>query len=391
MNGPAQPRDRALLLDCFTTALRAVDGRALVRAALTGAAAAVPADARRVVVLAVGKAASRMTLGASDALGTRMARALAITKSGHIDDELRHVAGVTAIESAHPVPDARSLDAGRQLLAWVDALAVDELPLFLVSGGASSLVEVLHENVTLAELAALNRRLLAEGAAIQSINAQRRALSRIKGGALIERLQGRAGCALLLSDVPGDDPALIGSGLAGPARRDRLHRVVIASIDDAVAAAADAARAAGLRVQVGEARFEGDAAGLGARFAQAIASRAADVYVWGGESTVRLPPAPGRGGRNQQLALAAAQALQGQRGLTLLAAGTDGNDGPTEDAGAMVDGGTWQRIRDAGLDGEDCLVRADAGAALEAAGDLLHTGATGTNVGDLVIARARVL
>jgi hydroxypyruvate reductase len=391
VNGPAQPRDRALLLDCFTTALRAVDGRSLVRAALTDGAAVVPADARRVVVLAVGKAASRMTLGASDALGTRMARALVITKSGHVDDELRHLADVTAIESAHPVPDARSLDAGTQLLAWVDALAVDELPLFLVSGGASSLVEVLHENVTLAELAALNRRLLAEGVAIQAINAQRRARSRIKGGALIERLQGRAGCALLLSDVPGDDPAVIGSGLAGPARGDRLHRVVIASNDDAVGAAAGAARAAGLSVQVGEARFDGDAAALGARFAQAIASGAADVFVWGGESTVRLPPAPGRGGRNQQLALAAARALQGQRGLTLLAAGTDGTDGPTEDAGAMVDGGTWQRIRDAGLDGEDCLARADAGAALEAAGDLLHTGATGTNVGDLVIGLARVL
>jgi hydroxypyruvate reductase len=245
--------------------------------------------------------------------------------------------------------------------------------------------------VTLAELAALNRRLLAEGVAIQAINAQRRARSRIKGGALIERLQGRAGCALLLSDVPGDDPAVIGSGLAGPARGDRLHRVVIASNDDAVGAAAGAARAAGLSVQVGEARFDGDAAALGARFAQAIASGAADVFVWGGESTVRLPPAPGRGGRNQQLALAAARALQGQRGLTLLAAGTDGTDGPTEDAGAMVDGGTWQRIRDAGLDGEDCLARADAGAALEAAGDLLHTGATGTNVGDLVIGLARVL
>jgi len=391
VNAAAQPRDRALLLDCFSAALRAVDGRARVRAALADGSAGLPPDARRVVVLAVGKAASRMALGASDALGARMARALVITKSDHVDQELRRLGGVTVIESAHPVPDARSLVAGAQLLAWVEALAPGEWPLFLVSGGASSLVEVLPADVALDQLAGLNRRLLAEGVAIGAINAQRRALSRIKGGALIERLQGRAGCALFMSDVPGDDPAVIGSGLAGPAARDRLRRIVIANVEDAMAAAADRAREAGLRVQIGEARFADDAARLGARFAGALATRAANVFVWGGESTVELPPAPGRGGRNQQLALAAARGLHGRSGLTLLAAGTDGTDGPTIDAGAIVDGGTWQRIRDAGLDGEACLARADAGTALEAAGDLLHTGATGANVGDLVIGLARVL
>jgi len=393
VNGAAQPRSRALLLDCFSAALRAVDGRTLVRAALAQGTACLPPTADRVVVLAVGKAASRMALGAGDALGARQARALVVTKAGHVDDELRSRAGVTLIESAHPVPDARSLAAGAQLLHWVDTLAPGEVPLLLVSGGASSLVEVLHEDVTLDELAALNRRLLADGVAIGAMNAQRRALSRIKGGALAARLQGRAGCALLLSDVPGDDPAVIGSGLAGPGPGpgDRLHRVVVAGIDAAVASAASVARAAGLQVQCGAARFDGDAAALGAQFAQALATRSADVFVWGGETTVWLPPAPGRGGRNQQLALAAALALQGERGLTLLAAGTDGTDGPTGDAGAIVDGDTCQRIRDAGLDAEDCLTRADAGTALAAAGDLLHTGPTGTNVGDLVIGLARVL
>lgn len=388
MNAAAQPRERALLLDCFSAALRAVDGRARVHAALTNGTAGLPVDAGRVVVLAVGKAAPRMTLGAIDALGSRVARALVITKSGHVDEGLRHLADVTVIESAHPVPDSRSLAAGAQLLGWVESLAPGEFPLFLVSGGASSLAEVLHANVTLDELAALNRRLLAEGVAIGEINAQRRALSRIKGGALIERLQGRAGCALFMSDVPGDDPSVIGSGLAGPAARDRLHRIVIANVEDAMAAAAGRAREAGLRVQIGEARFAADAARLGARFAATIATGAADVFVWGGESTVELPAAPGRGGRNQQLALAAARDLHGRHGLTLLAAGTDGIDGPTTDAGAIVDGGTWQRVRDAGLDGDDCLARADAGAALEAAGDLLHTGPTGANVGDLVIGLA---
>jgi len=344
-----------------------------------------------VVVLAVGKAASRMALGAGDALGARQARALVITKAGHIDDELRARTAVTLVESAHPVPDARSLAAGALLMQWVDTLGPGEVPLLLVSGGASSLVEVLHEHVTLDDLAALNRRLLAAGLAIGAMNARRRALSRIKGGALVARLQGRAGCALLLSDVPGDDPAVIGSGLAGPSPGDRLQRLVIGGIDAAVAGAAGAARAAGLQARCGEARFDGDAVELGAHFARQLATRSADVFVWGGESTVRLPPAAGRGGRNQHLALAAARALQGQRELMLLAAGTDGSDGPTDDAGAIVDGGSWLRIGDAGLDPDECLARADAGAALEAAGDLLHTGPTGTNVGDLVIGLARVL
>lgn len=392
MNEPLQLRSRALLLDWFSLALRAVDGRACVRAALADdALPEVAPGTGRVVVFAVGKAASRMALGAYDALGARIARALVITKTGHIDAELRQCRAVTVIESAHPVPDARSLAAGTQLLAAVASLALEETPLFLVSGGASSLVEVLREGVTLAQLAELNRSLIAGGAAIETINRERRALSRLKGGALIEQLRGRAGLALYISDVPLDDPAVIGSGLAGPAQGDRLRRRVVASIDDAVEAVRAVAVAAGCQVRAGSERFADDAAVLGAHFAAQLAVRAVEVLVYGGESTVRLPCNAGRGGRNQHLALAAARALRGEAGLTLLAAGTDGTDGPTEDAGALVDGGTWQRILDAGEDGDACLARADAGTALEAAGDLVYTGATGTNVGDLVIGLARVV
>jgi len=387
-----QSRSRALLLEWLSLALRAVDGRARVSAALAAPdIAAMIGGHRGVVVLAAGKAASRMTLGAYDALGPRILRALVITRAGHADAELRECRNCSVIEAAHPVPDERSLAAGARLTAEVERLAPGELPLLLVSGGASSLVEVLAPGVALEELAALNRELLAAGAAIEAINVRRRKVSLIKGGALIERFGGKAALALFISDVPHDDPAVIGSGLAGPVPGDRVRRRVIAGIDDAVDAVRAAASAAGCRVRAGAARFAGDAATLGACFATELAARDTEVLVSGGESTVCLPREPGRGGRNQHLALAAARALRGGAGLTLLAVGTDGTDGSTDDAGALVDGGTWQRIADAGYDGDDCLVRADAGTALEAAGDLVHTGATGTNVGDLVIGLARVV
>ncbi|MGE0581214.1 MAG: DUF4147 domain-containing protein [Steroidobacteraceae bacterium] len=384
-------RARARLLDWLSLALRAVDGRSRVRAALADPGLSTLIRARRgVAVFAVGKAAVQMTLGARDALGTRIARALVVTGPRYADAGLQACGTVSLVESAHPVPDGRSLAAGARLLAAVEALAADELPLFLISGGASSLVEVLRPGVTPEDLARLNRALLADGVAIEAANARRRELSLIKGGALIGRLGGREAIALFISDVPRDDPAVIGSGLAGPAHGDRVQRRVVASIDDAVEAVRAAAGRAGFSAGVGPERFSGDAAALGAHFAAALATRGVDVWVQGGESTVRLPGEPGRGGRNQHLALAAARALRGT-GCMLLAAGTDGIDGPTGDAGAVVDGGTWARIADAGLDGDDCLARADAGAALEAAGDLVHTGATGTNVGDLVIGLARVV
>ena len=392
MKASPQRLARALLLDWFSLALRAVEGRARVRIALAAPdITALLSGYRAVAVFAVGKAASRMTLGACDALGPRIRRALVITRDGHADAELRGCRGVTVIESAHPVPDERSLAAGARLLAGFEALAPDELPLLLVSGGASSLVEVLPPGVTLAELASLNRALLAEGATIDAINARRRQLSLIKGGALMARLGGRIALALFISDVPHDDPAVIGSGLAGPAPGDRVQRRVIAGIDDAIDAVRAAALTKGFRVHAGTRRFAQDAATLGARFAAELVGRSMDVVIHGGESTVGLPRAPGRGGRNQHLALAAARVLSGEPGLALLAAGTDGTDGSTDDAGALVDGDTWQRIADAGLDGDDCLGRADSGTALEASGGLIHTGATGTNVGDLVIGLARMV
>ena len=373
---------RRLLLDLFQAGLARVDGRLCVARALQTVER--PAH---VWVAAVGKAASAMALGAWDALQSSIQRVLLITKDDHVSEQARGLPGVEIYESAHPIPDARSLETGARLLRWVDEVPADVEPLFLISGGASSLVEVLEEGVTFADLARLNSRGLAEGVAIGELNALRAQLSRIKGGRLAARLAGRRARALFISDVPGDDPSVIGSGLMGPARRgdDGVERTIVASIGSAVEAVRTAAVARGLRVSPAGPRFDADAVRLAIRFAHELHLNPGQVCVWGGESTLELPAAPGRGGRNQHLALAAARLIAGQSDLALLAAGTDGTDGPTEDAGGLVDGETVARISLGGLDADRCLARADSNAALAAAGDLVHTGPTGTNVGDLVI------
>ncbi len=350
---PADASDprRELLLGLLRSGLERVDGRRCVREALTEPAAA----AAHVWLAAIGKAAESMALGAHEALGAAIERTLLIARDA---PGAQFVAGA-AVETflgAHPVPDERSLIAGARLLAWVDALPPEAQPLFLISGGASSLVEVLQAGATLHELEELTRRGLAQGIAIGELNARRVALSRIKGGGLAARLRGRPARALFVSDVPQDDPRVIGSGLMGPSSSHAPAR-----------------------------RFEGDAARLAARFAHELCLSSAQLCVWGGESTVQLPSQPGRGGRNQHLALAAARLLAGHADLMLLAAGTDGIDGVTEDAGALVDAESCARITLAELDADRCLQQADSARALAASGDLVHTGPTGTNVGDLVI------
>jgi hydroxypyruvate reductase len=166
---------------------------------------------------------------------------------------------------------------------------------------------------------------------------------------------------------------------------DRIERRVVASVDDAVAAVAARAAQLGLSVRTAGERFADSAERLAARFAHELHLGEAQLRVWGGESTVELPPHPGRGGRNQHLALAAARLIAGHGELLLLAAGTDGSDGVTEDAGALVDSESCSRISLAQLDPDDCLAQADSARALAASGDLLYTGPTGTNVGDLVV------
>jgi hydroxypyruvate reductase len=327
-----------------------------------------------------------MVLGAHDALGSSIERALVITKDGHAPPQLGAIAGVEIHESAHPMPDERSLAAGARLLRWVEELPANVDPLFLISGGSSSLVEVLEPGTSITDLERLTAEGLAGGIAIGELNARRARRSLIKGGRLTARLNGRRARALFISDVPGDDPAVIGSGLFGPATEgDRVERTVVASIDHAVESVVAAALEKGLDAEPAARRFEGDVMRLAVRFSHELHLSTVEVRVWGGESTVQLPEHPGRGGRNQHLGLAAARLIAGHPELLLLAAGTDGTDGVTEDAGALVDAETCSRLTLSGIDPDVHLQRADSGTALVASGDLVHTGPTGTNVGDLVI------
>src|SRR6266513_2100583 len=274
----SDPR-RELLLSLLRTGLERVDGRRCVRAALTEPATVAAAAAPGHVWLA---AIERTLLITRDPPGAQFAPGGALE----------------VLLGAHPLPDERSLAAGERLVQWVDALPPEAQPLFLISGGASSLEEVLEAGATLHDLEELTRQAFAQGIAIGELNARRAAISRIKGGRLAARLRGRPARALFVSDVPQDDPRVIGSGLMGPAAsgEDRVERRVVASVDDAVAAVAAAAAALGLTVQAPARRFEGDAARLAARFAHELCLTSAQLCVWGGESTVQVPPHPGRGG-----------------------------------------------------------------------------------------------
>jgi glycerate 2-kinase len=374
---------RRILLELFDAALRAVDGRACVAKFLERAKIGT-----RVEVFAIGKAASSMALGAHDALAARIDGTLVITKDGHVDPGLARTPRVTAFECAHPVPDQRSLAAGDELRRRLLALPADVTPLFLISGGASSLVEWLQPGATLDSLRELNERGLAAGWDIATLNSARARLSLLKAGGVARLLAGREALALFISDVPGDDPDVIGSGLLGrgDGRADLVTRHVVANVEAAVRAVADSAHAFGLNLDNEAARFEGEAADVAHRVLSALRACASDGVVWGGESTVKLPARHGRGGRNTHLALTVARQLRAADPWLLLAAGTDGTDGPTVDAGAIVDAGTVERATLGGCDVERAWIGFDSGTALEAAEDLVHTGPTGTNVGDILIA-----
>jgi glycerate 2-kinase len=397
------------ILKIFRSALAAVHGTACVERFL-----AVRRLQGEVYAVAVGKAAEAMLQGARSALGERLRSALLVTKRGHATAAAMDMPGMTVIEAGHPIPDEDSLYAGRAMLDFIDATPSDALLLFLISGGTSSLVEVLPEEVSLADLQRVNQWLLAAGFDIHDMNVLRKRLSCIKGGRLAARLHGRRVVQVMISDVPGDNPADIGSGLlvpeeetpvaasslpawfqallehSPPLMTDPSHFLdiethVIASLDHALGAAALETKKLGHKLQVHTERMSGDAALLGRRFAGALIDGPAGVHLWGGETAVALPPVPGRGGRNQHLALAAAEMLADYSNVWLLAAGTDGSDGSQGDTGALVDGGTVSRGAQQHMNAADCLRRADAGSFLETSGDLISTGPTGTNVMDIVI------
>jgi hydroxypyruvate reductase len=364
------------LIGIWQAAIDAVSGYQSVANALQADPAFRPQQ-----VIAVGKAAAGMCLGALDSLPP--CQALVVTKYDHVDDRLRDREGVTILESAHPLPDQNSLAAGHALLERTFTMEADSRLLLLVSGGASALAEALPADMSLEDLRAQTEELIATGKTIAEINAWRKQNSLIKDGKLIEAFHGAEVRVYAISDVEGDAIDTIASGL-GDCRRAAVMATskIIASNQIAREMARQKAVELGYEVGLNEESLYGDVLELAVRLGEFLRGAEPGVYLWGGEPTVMLPESPGHGGRNQSLALALSEQIAGMDNLCLLAAGTDGTDGPTTAAGGMVDGATWSDSEDA----RKALLEADAGRYLEAHEALFVTGPTNTNVMDLVIA-----
>ena len=430
---------RADALACHAAALAAVEPGRLLRARLQRSrdALALVDDAGTraehrgpVLIVGAGKAGLAMARAAADVAGPACAGGVVVVPHG---GEGPCAGGIDVVGGGHPLPDADGARATERLLAAVARADATTLVLVVLSGGASALLVAPADGVTLADKAAVSRALLARGADIRAFNTVRKHCSRVKGGGLA-RTAARAAAlwALVLSDVVGDDLATIASGptVADPttyadaarviaehlaaedvpaAVREHVARgaaglvpetlkpgdaalaravtVLVGGNRDARAAAASAAAARGYVVEHVDVPVAGDAAAAGRMLATRLlaAPAAARVaVVAGGEPTVRVV-AGGRGGRAQQLALAAAEVLAGAD-AALLAAGTDGVDGPTDAAGACVDGETVARASRCGLSVARALAATDSHPVLAATNDLVCTGPTGTNVADVVVA-----
>lgn len=398
---------RSICLSIYHQALTRVNGRQCVAAFLHQYPYQTP-----VALIALGKAATQMAVGAFDILGTAISQALLVTKVGHLDRQLIQNYPIICLEAAHPIPDVSSLAAGQALLDFINQLPPRFPILFLISGGTSALVEVLAPGITLSDLQQTNQWLLGSGLDIQSINEIRKSLSAIKGGRLATYLLGHPVLNLLIADVPGDDLQVIGSGLLTYHEEPRLpaslpdwvYRLttlacplapfhhfeqivqpVVATPTLARQGARAAAQPLNYPIFNHDEFITGEASRVGRILAQQLSTSAPGIHIWSSETTVRLPPQPGQGGRCQSLALAAAIELAERNDIYLLAAGTDGNDGPGPAAGALIDGGTISRGSQAGLNAVSCLAQADAGRFLAVSGDLIYTGPTGTNVMDIII------
>ncbi|MEA3537180.1 glycerate kinase [Rhizobium sp. CC-YZS058] len=376
----------------------------------------------RTAVVGAGKGAAQMAR-ALEALWDGPLSGVVVTRYGYGCA----TRSIDVIEASHPVPDAAGLTASRRLLDAVKDLTADDLVIALISGGGSALLPAPPSGFTLADEIALNEMLLASGAPISAMNVVRKHLSMIKGGRLAAATKARV-VSLIMSDIPGDNPAHVASGPTVPdntTRHDALdivrqygltlseraiahlsspdadapfsedarlagHRChIVASASLSLEAAAAAARASGIEAVILSDTIEGEARDVGfvhAALAREIATRNRPfekpvVLLSGGETTVTLRSKGGKGGRNAEFALACALAIDGFD-IALLAADTDGVDGSETNAGAFADGTSARRLRACGLDPRSLLNRNDSYSAFAAIGDLFETGPTGTNVND---------
>jgi glycerate 2-kinase len=381
----------------------------------------------RVLVVGAGKAAARMAAGCEAALGSARVHGIVIVPDGCAVP----LASVEVRFASHPVPDRRGAAATDELCRLLASGEVDRV-LSLISGGASSLLIQPRAPLTLADKMEVNRLLLGSGADIREVNTVRKHLSTVKGGGLLRCTTSRPVLTLVLSDVVGDDPTIVGSGPTvpdpttfadalgivrgyaidnriAPAALDLLEQGRRAAIEEtvkptesvaigakavivgnnrlALAAAAAEARRLGYDALVEPHALEGDTTVTARRWLHEIRDRVEGrrcCAIAGGETTVSVRGS-GRGGRNQEFGLALAEPLEGAA-MSVLSAGTDGIDGPTDAAGAFVNGRTMARARALGLDPAAALAANDSYGFFDRLGDLLRCGATGTNVMDIKLA-----
>ena len=368
----------------------------------------------RIVLVAVGKAAWQMARAAADVLGERIDTGLVITKYDHVMGEIPHV---RCMEAGHPVPDENSFVATREALALTENLTAEDTVLFLLSGGGSALFE--QPLIPAAELTDLTEQLLASGADIVAMNTMRKRMSAVKGGRFAEHCAPAAVFSIVLSDILGDPLDMIASGPAHPdsstaadahavVEKYRLHLSptatalldkplptalpnvethITGSVRELCVAAATAAERRGYTPVLLTDQLDCEAREAG-RFLAAIARtharEGAYAYIAGGETVVQLK-GKGRGGRNQELALAAAEGIAGLTNVAVFSVGSDGTDGPTDAAGGYVDGGTVAALAREGKSAAAALAENDAYPALNAVGGLIMTGPTGTNVNDVAV------
>ena len=395
---------RELLIMLYQSALDSVDGRYLVNHWCQQ-----NADRQSTFThcIAIGKAAAAMLQGAHDSL-PGLKKSLLICPPAKLSRQLKKNKNIHCIASSHPIPDERSIEAGQALLAFVSALQEGDHPLFLISGGSSALVEIAVDDISLQQLQAINRYLLASGKDIHQINRWRQRFSQIKGGGLLHWLAVSELTQLLLSDVKDDRLEFIGSGLLvdaptapdeddylsgfsvavddRPAATVDVNSFVIGNNRQAMQAVYDAALSEGLAAFMYEDFLQGEAVEVADELYLQLKDAVPGIHIWGGETTVSLPDKPGVGGRNLTLALAFSRHLSAMPGLYLLAAGTDGVDGNSNCAGGVVSEFTAKKASRMGFDIDREIAKANAGIVLMASDDLVPGENSNTNVMDLVIA-----
>ena len=375
--------------------------------------------AGRVVLIAVGKAAWQMAHAAADVLGERIDTGLVITKYGHVMGEIPRI---RCVEAGHPVPDENSLAATVEALALTENLTAEDTVLFLLSGGGSALFE--QPLIPPAELTALTEHLLAAGASIVEMNTIRKRMSAVKGGRFGAHCAPAHVFSIVLSDILGDPLDMIASGPAHPdtSTAEDAHAVVqkyglhlskeaaalldaplptalpnvethiTGSVRELCAAAARAAEQRGYTPVLLTDQLDTEARAAGQFLACIARTHAGDgtsyAYIAGGETIVQLV-GKGRGGRNQELALAAADGIAGHDNIAVFSIGSDGTDGPTDAAGGYVDGDTAAALARTGMDAATALAENDSYTALNAVDGLIITGPTGTNVNDVAVVLIR--